>query len=85
MAVKYSLADYVRNTATQERRQRFVKRATEFVLDHKFNGIDLMWDFSDLRYTLLQFCTTKKFDHNSDVFIEFRSFSVKFKVSTETI
>lgn len=42
--MKYSLADYARNAATPERRQRFIKRTTEFVTGHKFNGLDLIWD-----------------------------------------
>lgn len=51
LAIKYSLADYARNAATQERRQRFIKRATEFIAGHKFNGLDMIWDFSDQRYS----------------------------------
>lgn len=50
LAIKYSAAEYARNAATQERRQRFIKRATEFIAGHKFNGLDLIWDFSDQRY-----------------------------------
>lgn len=49
LAIKYSLADYVRNAASPERRQKFIKKATDFILDHKFNGMDLIWDFSDKR------------------------------------
>lgn len=54
LAIKYSAAEYARNAATHERRQRFIKRATEFTAGHKFNGLDLIWDFSDQRYILIR-------------------------------
>lgn len=47
LAAKYTLADYNRIATSPERRKRFIEKATEYLLSHKFDGLDLMWDFSE--------------------------------------
>lgn len=40
---------YSRLVANAERRKRFVKNATEFVLRYKFDGLDLDWEYPTQR------------------------------------
>lgn len=54
LAVKYLISEYEQNAGNKERRRQFVKRSTGFLSRNKFNGLDLVWDFSDFRYIQTQ-------------------------------
>lgn len=41
--------NYSKMVADAERRKRFVKSATDFVLRYKFDGLDLDWEYPTQR------------------------------------
>lgn len=47
LAIKYFLSAYAGIAENDEHRQTFAKKATDFIVRHKFDGLDLVWDFSD--------------------------------------
>ncbi|XP_055325664.1 probable chitinase 10 [Sitodiplosis mosellana] len=49
MAIKHSLVDYSKIVNDSEHRNGFIKNATDFILDNRFDGLDLFLDLSTIR------------------------------------
>lgn len=50
MAAKYSLDDIIEKADDEESRKELIETATQFVLKTKFDGLDLVFDFSKEKY-----------------------------------
>ncbi|XP_055326393.1 probable chitinase 2 [Sitodiplosis mosellana] len=54
LAIKHFLVDYLRIATDPASYWDFAKDASDYLLQHKFDGLDLMWEFSDISDTNLQ-------------------------------
>ncbi|XP_031634729.1 uncharacterized protein LOC116348020 [Contarinia nasturtii] len=54
LSVKHFLADYLRIASDPGSYWDFAKDASDHLLRHKFDGLDLLWEFSDISDTYLQ-------------------------------
>lgn len=55
LALKRTVRDYLKMAKQNEENRLFVKQSTEFVLNQKFDGLDLIWDFSIYQWVPMKF------------------------------
>ncbi|XP_031637926.1 probable chitinase 2 [Contarinia nasturtii] len=82
LALKRNFRDYLE--MAKQRNQIFVKNATEFAINHQFDGIDLLWDFSRYQDYNYKYLFDEKY--NEETFINFiKSLKTNFASNNLTL
>ncbi|XP_055325683.1 probable chitinase 2 [Sitodiplosis mosellana] len=76
LALKHNFRDYLLIAKSNERNQTFIRMATDFVLQQKFDGLDLLWDFSRYQEYNYKYIFDEKYDQEN-----FFNFMKEFKAS----